>query len=473
LEHSPPQIDPQIGKHVRHAIHQEYLALVSLVKFQWPVVVLLLVGILVLIYVVRPFAPLHIKMAVGQPNSSLKALGNKYAEFFKMNGVTLELIHTAGTFENVEFLKKRKADAGFSLGGSSEPDENYNLISLGSIEYQPLWLFYKGDEPDNSKPNAFFENKTFSINIPGSGTRYLTEKILSMHGIKSDNNKRLVSLPSVEGVDALIAGKIDAMFLVAGIGSRSVQRLIEAPGIRIFNFPFVDAYAKRLKHLEMVTVPRGSLNIVRDVPDHNIQMAATTIAIMANEDLHPAIQYLFINAARHIDADGQSFFNRPGGFPVYLDKSVPASKVALRYYEKGPPALDGYVPFWVVSFFDRIWFVLFAILAIGYPVKSLLPNYRIIYAKMCITDCFDELASLEQHLLRTCTLHDWHLLFKQFSFLEKRSDQLWVPKGQLELLFSLKFSIEQVRKKIAKCKLDIDLKAYTTKKSSASGTQII
>jgi hypothetical protein len=127
----------------------------------------------------------------------------------------------------------------------------------------------------------------------------------------------------------------------------------------------------------------------------------------------------------------------------------------------------------VVSFFDRIWFVLFAIFAIGYPAISLLPKYRVIYAKMCITDCFDELAAIEGYLLRTYTLHDWHLLLKQFDFLEKRSNQLWVPTGQNELFFSLKFSIEQVRKKIAKCKLEIDLKAYTTKKSPASGTQII
>jgi uncharacterized protein len=456
LEQLPPHIDPQIGKHVKHAIHQEYLALVSLVKFHWPVVLLLLAGILVLVYVVRPFAPSHIKIAVGQPNSSLQSLGKKYAEYFKENGVTLELVSTAGAFENIEILKKGKVDAGFSLGGISERAEIPRLISLGSVEYQPFWIFYKGDEFDNPNPSAFFENKTFSINIPGSGTRYLTEKILSMHGVKITDNPRLVSLSSTQSVDAFIAGKIDAIFLVAGIESKAVQRLAETAGIRIFNFPFADAYAKRLKYLETLNVPRGSLDIVRDVPNRYIQTVATTTTILVDQDLHPAIQYLFITAARHIDADNQAFFSRLGGFPAYLDKSVPISKAASRYYEKGPPAFDGYAPFWVVSFFDRIWFVLFAIFAVGYPALSLLPNYRMIYIKLCITDCFDELAIIEKHLFEINTLSDWYILSKRLEVLDKRSNQLWVPKGQYELFFRLKSSIDEVGIKIAQLKLGID-----------------
>jgi TRAP-type uncharacterized transport system substrate-binding protein len=459
LEELPPQVNPQIGKHVKHAIHQEYLALVSLVKFQWPAVLLLLVGILVLIYVVRPFAPSHIKIAVGQPNSSLKALGKKYADYFRESGVTLELVTTAGAYENTEYLKKGKVDAAFSLGGINERSETPRLISLGSVEYQPFWIFHKGDEFNHSNPNAFFENKNFSVNLPGSGTRYLTEKILSMHSIKTVDNKQLVSLSSAESVDALIDGKIDAMFLVAGIESKTVQRLVDTPGIQIFNFPFVQAYAKRLKHLEVVNVPRGSLDIVRDIPNRPIQMVATTTTLLADQDLHPAIQYLFITAARHIDADNPSFFSRPGGFPVYLDKSVPASTVALRYYEKGSPAFDGYAPFWVVSFFDRIWFVFFAIFAVGYPAWSLLPNYRVIYIKLCITDCFDELAVLEKNLFETHTLSDWHLLSQRLTLLDKRSNQLWVPKGQYELFFRLKSSIDEVGQKVTQLKLDIQANA--------------
>lgn len=103
------------------------------------------------------------------------------------------------------------------------------IVSLGSVEYQPLWLFYRGPQYDGSNPTAFLKGKTFSINIPGSGTRNLTEKILTLHGIPILDNKHLLSMSSADSVEAMLSGKIDGIFLVAGIESKTIQRLIAAP----------------------------------------------------------------------------------------------------------------------------------------------------------------------------------------------------------------------------------------------------
>lgn len=457
MEHKKPDVNPQIRAHIMHAIHEEWLAILSLLKFQWPVVLLFVIGVSVLVYVVRPLPPFHLKLATGQPNSSLEALGKKYADYFEKNGVRLELVPTAGAYENIELLKQGKVDAAFSLGGSIVGSDAPNVVSLGSVEYQPFWLFYRGAEYDGTSPSRFFQGKTFSVNIPGSGTRHLTEKILAMHGIEIEGNKHMISLSSVESVDALLAGKIDGVFLVAGFESKTIQQIVADPTIRIFNFSVAEAYAKRSKYLEVLNLPRGSFDLIRVVPSQNTQLVATTTTILTDRNLHPAIQHLFLNTARQIDDSGQAFFNRPGRFPAYIARDLPASTVAERYYANGPPALNGHVPFWVASFFDQIWFILFAAFAIGYPMTKIFPNYRALYAKLCMTDCFNELTKVDVNLLEASTPDELQDKLNKFDLIEKRINHLWVPSGLRDDFYNLKNAVEIVRLKTERMKEKLDI----------------
>lgn len=430
---------------MKHAVHDEWL---SMLKFQWPLVVLFVVGLLVLVFVTRPFAPTRLKLATGQANSSLDALGKKYAEEFKRHGVTLDLVNTAGAFENIELLKKLKVDAAFSLGGTVEASEVPEIVTLGSVEYQPFWLFYRGSAYDGINPSKFFAKKYFSVNIPGSGTRHLTEKLLNLHGIKIEGNQHMLSMPSGDSADALLAGKIDGVFLVAGIESKTIQRIVKSPDIKIFNFSMAEAYARRLKFLEIVNLPRGSIELTDDVPIENIQLVETTTTLIAEDDLHPAIQHLFLSTARKFNDAGQGFFRRTGGFPALIEQGLPTSSVAERYYSKGAPALEGYLPFWLSSLFDRIWFILFAAFAIGYPLSQLFPNYRLVYANLCMADCYDKLRAVDQKLIGTATFADLEANRAEFLELEERINQLWISNGHNGDFFNIKNAVEIVRGRV-------------------------
>lgn len=445
--HRKPQVDPRMHTHFLRAIQEEQLAIVSLLRFLWPLVLLFVIGVASLIYLARPLPPTKIKLATGQPNSSLEALGNKYADYFKKNGVQIEQVNTAGAFENIELIKQGKVDAAFSLGGIPVGETDSRIVSLGSVEYQPLWMFYRGAEFTGDNPTVFFQGKKFSINIPGSGTRHLTEIILSMHDIRIDGNPSMLSLSSGASVEALLSGKIDGLFLVAGIDSKTIQGVLSHPEIKVFNFSVAEAYAKRLRHLEVLSLPHGSIDLKRSVPPRNISMVATTTTILVNEKLHPAIQHLFLESARKMDDEGHSFFQRAGRFPAYIERSIPVSSVADRYYSKGPPALTGYVPFWIASFFDQIWFFVFAAFAIGYPLVKIVPNYRAVYAHFCMTDCYEELAEIDLHLVDTLPSEKLKLLVEKFDALEQRIESLWVPAGLYADQYFLRGAAEIVREK--------------------------
>jgi uncharacterized protein len=458
VSHKKPNINPRIYLHIWHAIHEEWFALLSLLRFQWPSVLLFFAGIAIIIYIIKPYPSMHLKLASGQPNSSLEVLAKKYVTQFKENGVELELVTTAGAFENVNLLKAGKVDAALSLGGIINNGESSDLISLGSVEYQPFWMLYRGTEYDDSNPTKFFENKKFSINLPGSGTRNLTEKILSMHGITIEQNKNFVSMSSAESVNSLLSKKIDGIFLVAGIESQTIQKLVTNSDIRIFDFSVAEAYTKRLKFLDVLNLPRGSFDLARDIPHKNTHLVGTTTTILIKKSLHPAIQHLFLSSSRKIDQAGQAFFSRPGGFPAYIERTVPASAVAERYYAKGPPTLESYAPFWVASFFDQIWFIIFAILAISYPFFQILPNYRTTYARLCIIDCFDELTKIDIEMVDLSTLESLKNKLKQFDLIENKINKLWIPGGLRDDFFNLKNAVEIVRLKTERLKENFQYK---------------
>ncbi len=440
-----PHVNPNTHKHFSHAVHEETVAIYSMVRFMWPAVIVLLLCLAALIYYARPLPPSVVKMATGQPYSSLAALGLQYAEHFKENGVQLELVTTAGASENLALLKQGKVDVALSLGGMSAGSDAPDILSLGSVEYQPFWLFYRGPEYEGDNPSEFFNAKTFSINIPGSGSRHMVEKILPLHGINVEKNDRLQQLSSTESVDALLSGKIDGVFLTAGIESKTIQRILSDPTVRIFDFSVADAYAKRLKFLEVITLPHGSIDLVKAVPPKDIHMVATTTTILTNKKLHPAIQQLFLSTTHKIDVGGKTFFVRPGGFPVYTAREIKLSPVAERYYTKGLPALDGYVPFWLASFFDQIWFYLFAAFAIGYPLAKVVPNQRSLYASLCIADCYEELTEIDHKLMHHLTDHELKEVLAEFDKMEKKVNQLWIPASLHAQFYELKNSVEIVR----------------------------
>ena len=452
MNHKKPNENPQLLVHVIHAAHEEWLAFLSLLRYQWPLVLLFVCGVAAVLVQLRPLPPTVVRLATGQPQSSLDLLGKQYAGIFEKTGIQLELVPTAGAFENLQLLKQGKVDAAFSLGGMVLEADAQGIVSLGSVEYQPLWLFYRGPQYDGSNPTAFLKGKSFSINLPGSGTHDLSQKILTLHGISIVENKNLLTLSSAQSVEAMLSGKIDGVFLLAGIESKTIQRLIADPQTHVFSFSNAEAYVKYFKFLEIQRLPRGAFSIVNDFPSKDTQLVATTTTILTTDALHPAIQHLFLSTAKKIDSQKQSFFNRPGGFPAPISRSVPLSSVANRYYTNGPPQLESHAPFWLASFLDQIWFLLLATFAIVYPLLKVLPSYRSFYAHLCMSDSFDALRKVDDESNNASSLAELQAKLAQFDLVEQRINRLWIPSAARGDYYNLKNAVEITRLKTERMK---------------------
>lgn len=442
------KLPPQVPSNFRVVVTEELLAFWSFLYGNWRFMLPLVLLTGVLVYLVRPLPPKTLTVATGQYHSTADVVGQRYRDFFLKHGVDLQLVPSKGSEENLTLLAAGKVDAAFSQGGLTLPDDVGHVVSLGSIVYQPLWLFHY--QPDHVDPdlNRFLQGKKTSINIPGSSTRGMTEPLLKAQGVDLAS-PNLVTMGTQETVAAFKEHKLDAMFLVGAMASQNVQEVAQYPGVQIYSFNLATAYAKRFQHLDPVVLPAGVFNLHPVSPKADVQMIATTLDILTTEELHPALQLLFMEATVDFERKRVSYF-APGKFPTYMDSRIPESDVARRFFKEGSPFLWGYVPFWAASLFDEVWFYLLAIGAIVIPVIGFLPSYRKTHAELSIESCYDALRTIENELVASRargSLENSDLLQK----IEQLNDKvraLWVPTGNRNAYYDLRAAIAIVREDI-------------------------
>ena len=132
------------------------------------------------------------------------AFGARYAELLKSYGVTVELRATQGSGENLRLLRDPKSgvDIAFVQGGSGErnrkdanavaaadDDDEVGLVSLGSVFYEPLWLFYRTDSAQRLLKAPALTSLSqlpgwrLNIGARGSGSPNLMRKLIEANRI--------------------------------------------------------------------------------------------------------------------------------------------------------------------------------------------------------------------------------------------------------------------------------------------------
>ena len=442
------KMPPKAPGNFQAVVVEELLAFWSFLLSNWMYIVPGLVLVLALLYVVRPLPPNKLTIATGQYHSTADVVGHRYRDFFRQHGVDLQLVESKGAEENLTLLAAGKVDAAFSQGGLTLPEEARHFQSLGSVVYQPLWLFHY--QADNVDPdlNRFLVGKKTSINIPGSSTRGMVQPLLKAQGI-DPNGPNLLALSTKESVAAFKNRKIDAIFLVGAMASQNIQEISQYPGVQMYNFNLATAYAKRFQYLDPVVLPAGTFNLHPVTPAKDVQMVATTLDILTTENMHPALQLLFMEATEDFERKRVSYF-APGKFPTYMDTRIPESDVARRFFKEGSPFLWGYVPFWVASLFDEVWFYLIAIGAIVIPVIGFWPSYRKTHAVLSIESCYNELRAIENEisLARKATGGVKTEMLYRTDQLKDKVRELWVPTGNRSAYYDLRAAINIVREDI-------------------------
>lgn len=440
-----------LARYLKNRLREEHLAWRTLFREEWVSLLVLFCGVVLLVVFTRPVPPREVTLAVGQPGSTYELIGQRYQEVFAREGVKLTLVNTNGSRESLEQAANGQSpvNAGLLLGGIAHKGEYPELYSLGSVDYLPLWLFYRGPALQGQDALTYFKDKPIAIGLEGSGTELLLKKMLAMRGVHlREEDEHFRRLSHAEAMQQLLDGKIVAMAIVDGFDSPTIQNLLAHPELRIFDFAYAAAYVKRMPYLDTVTIPRGSLNLVKLDPPEDIHMIASTVTLLVEKTMHPAIQQLFLAATDEIGDENNQFFGQGDTFPAYIDRSIPLSPVAKRFYDKGEPWLAGLMPFWIVSYIDRMWLLVLGVLAVVLPFFRLVPNYRLFRSRMLISDAYDEIKLVEKQMYEATHVSELQYLLERLDRLETEIGDFWISSDETNRFFTMKSALELVRREI-------------------------
>jgi hypothetical protein len=112
-----------------------------------------------------------------------------------------------------------------------------------------------------------------------------------------DDSKQLVNLDFATSIDALISGSVDVAIVPA---MENGERTITAPGIRLMSVAQAEAIAKTVPGLKHVVLWRGLIDLSRDIPNSDVDLLALRNRLLVRKELHPALQYLLLEAMREV-----------------------------------------------------------------------------------------------------------------------------------------------------------------------------
>jgi TRAP-type uncharacterized transport system substrate-binding protein len=423
--------------------------------------ILIAVALLVAAYVVLdPAPPRRVVLATGPELSAYAKWGERYAEELSRFGIQVELRQTMGSLQNRRLLRdpKENVDIAFVQGGSSDrapaanevEPELEELVSLGNVAYDPVWIFYRSEAAKKAAKEgtlgAIPQMRGWRVNVGvrGSGTPGITSRILAANSLERDEVKRS-NLDETAAVMGLLDGSLDAAVLVSAPESQMVQMLLQTPGIRVYEYQQAESYARRYPFLTPVVLPRGVVDLAREVPPEDVTLVATTTSLLAREDIHPALIQLFVQAAARIHS-GPGWIARAGTFPNAAQSEFPVAKEAARYYQSGPPFLQRYLPFWLANLIDRMWVALFSIIAVLIPVSRLVPPLYEFRIRSRIFRWYRNLRQIERDH-EAGSQPDPELL-GALDKLEARVAGIAVPLSYSDELYALRTHIDLVRARL-------------------------
>ena len=417
-------------------------------KIFGPAVVIAIVGFLVAYQFVTPAPPRHIVIGTGSPKGAYYAFGKKYSELFAKEGIRLEVKITTGSAENLKLLEADSdgVDIAFIQGGMGALAKTEKLVSLGSLYFEPLWIFHQKDLTLNLLSDL--KGLRVAVGEEGSGTKVLTMQLLGLNGVTSKNT-RLLSHDSVQAVEKLLRGEIDVAFFVTTHRSPYLHQLRKSKSITLMGLQRAEAYALRYHYLHVLKLPEGVIDFQANVPSRDLNLVAPSTQLVARSDLHPALIELFLQTAKEVHESGGGF-ERRGEFPApkYLDFEL--SKEAKRFYQSGAPFLQRYLPFWVANFLNRMKIMLLPLVALLYPLFKLMqPIYRW-QMRSRIYRWYSELESVDLEINKeglTVNLDEYFLMLDN---LENKVSNISVPHAYSEELYNLRLHIDMLRNQLYK-----------------------
>jgi uncharacterized protein len=419
-------------------------------KAAWPWVptvgaICLFFGAIYLFLVEAP-PPKTLIIATGASDGAYYKFATQYAERLKNDGISVTVLETKGSIENLQLLldENSNVDAALLQGGVAGKEHAENLQSLGSLYREPFWVFYRGEIDIRRLPEL--KQKTIAIGPPGSGTRSVAMMLLKANNL-ADGQLKLSDLNGMAAAQALEEGLIDGACFVAGVNTSYVQRLLKAPGIRVLDFVQQEAYSRRYRYLTRVTIPAGLVDAETNIPDRDIRLVAPAATLVTRKSIHPALVTVLVSAASRIHGPGDEL-SSPNEFPSTLYTDIPMSDHAEHVLKNGPPFLQRVLPFWLATFIDRVKLMIIPLVMVLMPLFRAAPPLLRWRTRRRIYLWYSHVRELDQRVISGMEKLEAIKALDELKDIEKQAASVEIPLSYMEEYYNMRVHLDLVLQRL-------------------------
>ncbi len=407
--------------------------------------ILVCIILLVAYQFVEPAPPYSLRIATADKTGVYHKIALQYRDILAAQGITLEILETRGSVENLRILQNQEAEVAFIQGGIGAAQDYPQLQGLASLYFEPLWIFIQ--EQKSISTITQLKGGRIVIGKNGSGTQKIAEQVLEKNGINEENSTYL-PLSFKEGSQRLLTGDVDAVFVVTGAESRPLAEFLGKPNIELFSIQRAAAYTRHHGFLSYVVLPEGGIDLAANIPPADTRLVAPAATLVIHESLHPALIDLLMQASEIVH-NKKSRLLSDTGFPSPEFLDFPLSNEANRYFKSGPPLLQRYLPFWAATLIDRLKVMLLPLVALIIPIMKILPPTYRWRIRSRIYRWYDEIHNIDVEWKTETGAQISNNCLAQLEKIENEVRQVEVPLSYAKELYTLRNHIELLRQQIS------------------------
>lgn len=407
----------------------------------WLPIILLIVGAFWLTSkFIKPAPTKALTIATGREGGSYYAFAERYKLLLEAQDIKVELITSAGSLETIKLLEEKKADIGFVQGGTLEANASDYLEAIASIFYEPLWLFAKKSKTPLQYMQSL-KDKRISIGEDGSGTQMLVNQITHANGITMGDSAKILHLGLKDSYEAFKKDEIDAFFAVVSAETPLIQTLLLDESVEAVSLKRIKAYEKHFSYLSGITLPEGSIDLIKNLPSKDIELLATTATLAVHKDVDDTLVRLVAKVVK-----GEN--KREDGFPSIEHLELPLNPQAKQYLEHGDSILEKFFPYWIAANIDRLKIMLIPLITLLLPIfKGFMPLYRW-RIRSKIYKWYKKLDTIDQEF-NTEKKEALQSLAKEVELLQKEiKEHVDVPLAYMSEYYMLKTHVDFVHQQI-------------------------
>ena len=399
---------------------------------------------------VRLAGPERFSIATGRPGGAYYAFTESYAQHLATDhGVTLDLVETAGSVETLDLLLQREVPVGLVQSGTVGDIDSTELYSLGSLFYEPIWIFYRNDRFEQPLEYLYdLEGRPVGIGEAGSGTNLMARQMLADNEL-DEHSVAFHEVSTPDAYDLLTEGQIDAAFFVLAPHVQIVLDLLTHPDLSLMNLRRAGAYEARYPYLTEFAITEGTVDLRRNIPDEDKTILATTGMLVANELLHADSARQLLTAALDVHGGGD-YLAEEGEFPSAQNSELAVPYQIEQFLELGPSDLEEYLPVNIATLIQRLVFVVLPLLILLYPLLRSTPGAYSFANRYRVYRWYQRLRRIESGL-ESYTLPELEEYIQELQELEDHiTEKLRIPLFYQRDFYNLRLHLQLVIQRFEK-----------------------